>query len=103
MPDSARGFEFMDNPLAPESRSRHRVGMTVREVARHYRVGEDKVRRWISRGELPAINTAAALCGRPRWVIMPEGLSAFEKGRRGGPVPKAQRRRRPQVIDFYPD
>jgi hypothetical protein len=74
-------------------------------VARRYRVGEDKVRGWIRSGELRAVNTAAALCGRPRWVVPVEALAEFEKGRRGGPAPKAQRRRRrrPQEIDFYPD
>src|SRR5262249_18503933 len=45
------------------------AGLTVRDVARRYRVGEDKVRTWIARGELKAINTAAALCGRPRWIV----------------------------------
>jgi hypothetical protein len=46
-------------------------GLTVRDVARRYRVGEDKVRGWIARGELAAINTATVMCGRPRWVIPP--------------------------------
>jgi hypothetical protein len=83
--------------------------LTVADVARRYRVGEDKVRAWIARGELPAINTAAVLCGRPRWVITPDALAAFERGRRGGPPPKPapRRRRRPAatsgVIDYYPD
>ena len=53
-------------------------GLTVREIARRYRVGEDKVRLWIRRGELRAINTSEALCGRPRWVIPPEALVGFE-------------------------
>jgi hypothetical protein len=79
-------------------------GLTVADVARRYRVGEDKVRGWISRGELRAINTATALCGKPRWVIPPEALVSFEQRRAGGPPPKPQRRRRqPAAIDFYPD
>jgi excisionase family DNA binding protein len=79
-------------------------GFTVREVARRYRVGEDKVRAWINRGELRAINTAAVLCGRPRWVVPPEALAEFEKGRHGGPAPKPQRRRQRQrqVVDYFP-
>lgn len=78
-------------------------GLTVRDVARRYRVGEDKVRIWIGRGELKAINTAAVLCGRPRWVILAEALADFEKARLGGPPPKPQRRRRaPAVKDYYP-
>ena len=80
------------------------VGLTVREVARRYRVGEDKVRGWIARGELAAVNTASALCGRPRWVVMPESLAVFEQRRKGGPPPKPKpRRRRPEIRDYYPD
>ena len=80
------------------------AGLTVRDVARRYRVGEDKVRAWIARGELKAINTAAVLCGRPRWVVPVDALAEFERRRAGGPPPKPQRRRRqPAPIDFYPD
>lgn len=93
------------NRSAPHRDIGGTVGLTVREFSRRYRVGEDKVRAWIRRGELRAINTAAALCGRPRWVIPPEALPEFEKYRCGGPVPKSPRRRRRQTqeIDFYPD
>ena len=80
------------------------AGLTVADVARRYRVSEDKVRAWVARGELRAINTATALCGKPRWVITPDGLAAFEKLRAGGRPPKPSRRRRqPAEIDFYPD
>jgi hypothetical protein len=53
--------------------------------------------------EVKAVNAAAALCGRPRWVILAEALAEFEKGRSGGPTPKPQRlrRRRSHGIDFY--
>jgi excisionase family DNA binding protein len=80
------------------------LGLTVREVARRYRVSEDKVRAWIARGELPAVNTARVLAGRPRWVVMGETLAVFEQRRAGGPPPKLpRRRRRPAEVDFYPD
>jgi excisionase family DNA binding protein len=96
MPDTV---SMPDVPL-----DRRAAGLTVREVARRYRVGEDKVRGWIARGELAAINTAAMLCGRPRWVIQPEALVEFEQRRRGGPAPMPQRRRRRvHEIDYYPD
>jgi hypothetical protein len=73
-------------------------------VARRYRVGPDKVRRWIGRGELAAVNTASALCGRPRWVVSPEALAEFERRRAGGPAPKPTRRRRRSAgVDYYPD
>jgi transposase len=79
-------------------------GLTVAEVAARYRVGEDKVRGWIARGELFAINTAAVLCGKPRWVILPDALAAFEKRRAGGPTPKPPcRRRQNGAVDYYPD
>jgi hypothetical protein len=80
------------------------AGYTVADVARRYRVSPDKVRAWIDRGELAAVNTSAALCGRPRWVIPPEALAAFERRRAGGSPPKpARRRRRPEIIDYFPD
>jgi hypothetical protein len=69
--------------MPPEPTPSTQAGLTVGDVARRYRVGEDKVRGWIRRGELAAVNTAAALCGKPRWVILPEALAAFETRRRG--------------------
>jgi excisionase family DNA binding protein len=79
-------------------------GLTVRELARRYRVGRGKILAWIRKGELPAVNTAGALCGRPRWVVTADGVAAFE-GRRGAAAPPRppRRRRRAVEIDFYPD
>lgn len=81
------------------------AGLTVADVARRYRVGEDKVRAWIAKGELAAVNTATVICGKPRWVISPDALLAFERRRAGGPPPKAppRRKRGSDVIDYYPD
>jgi transposase len=85
---------------APSDRS---SGLTVRDVAKRYRVGEDKVRGWIARGELAAVNTAAVLAGKPRWVVTAEALVEFERQRRGGPSPKPQRcRRRAEMVDYFP-
>jgi hypothetical protein len=79
-------------------------GYTVRDVARRYRVGEDKVRAWIKAGDLAAINTAAVLCGKPRFIVTPEALEKFEMRRAAGPMPKVKRRRRSsEVKDYYPD
>jgi transposase len=79
-------------------------GLTVTDVARRYRVGEDKVRAWITRGELRAVNTAAVRCGKPRYVVPPEALAEFERNRDAGPPPKPIRSpRKPQVRDYYPD
>jgi hypothetical protein len=81
-----------------------RTGLTVREVARRYRVSPDKVRGWIKRGELTAINTAAALSHKPRWVITIDALTAFERRRTSAPPQPAPRRRRPAgQTDYYPD
>jgi Helix-turn-helix domain len=80
------------------------TGLTVRDVAQRYRVGKDKIRAWIRRGELRAINTAASACARPRFIILREDLAAFENIRTGGPPPKPPRRRRRQeAVDYYPD
>jgi hypothetical protein len=80
------------------------TGLTVRDVAHRYRVSPDKVRGWIKQGELPAINTAAGMCGKPRWVITPEALARFEGGRRAvtSPKPTPRRRKRQQMFDYYP-
>jgi hypothetical protein len=80
-------------------------GYTPREIARRYRVSPDKVRAWIVRGELAAINTAPQLCGRPRWVVTPEALATFERGRAAGAPtePAARRRRQVGLVDYYPD
>ncbi len=79
-------------------------GLTVRDVARRYRVSPDKVRGWIKQGELPAINTAARMCGKPRWVITPEELASFEAKRRAvtSPKPTPRRKKQSQMVDYYP-
>jgi hypothetical protein len=76
----------------------------VRDFARRYRIGEDKVRAMIRSGELAAINTSTALCQKPRFVITPEAMAVFEQRRSTIPPTKPQRRRRrTETIDFYPD
>jgi transposase len=78
-------------------------GLTVRDLARRFRVGEDKVRGWIARGELSAINTAAVLCARPRWVVTPDALATFERRRASGPLPQPQKRKKQmEFVDYFP-
>ncbi len=80
------------------------AGLTTADVAKRYRVGQDRVRAWIAAGELRALNTASAQCGRPRYVVTPEALAEFERRRAAGPPPKAPRRRRQAAaVDYYPD
>jgi transposase len=80
------------------------AGYVVRDLARRWRVSEDKVRLWIKRGELKATNTAMALCGRPRWVVSADAVAEFERRRASGPPPKVSRRpRHAAAIDYFPD
>jgi transposase len=86
------------------SNASYPAGLTVRDLARRYRVGEDKIRGWIRRGELRAVNTATALCGRPRWVVNPDALAEFERGRASGPPPQTRRpRKKAEMVDYFPD
>jgi transposase len=80
------------------------VGMTVREVARMYRVGTDKVRTWIKSGRLGGINTASTSCSKPRYIVLPRHLEEFERQRSATPAPKPERQqRRAGWVDYYPD
>ena len=79
------------------------VGLTVREVARRYRVSPAKVRSWIRSGRLGAINTSSARCGKPRFVVLPRHLDEFENQRSAGPTPKpVPRRKQKDLVDYYP-
>jgi hypothetical protein len=88
-------------PDAPPAAGR---GFTVADVAARYRVGADKIRLWVRRGELAAVNVAGRLCGRTQLRVMPEALAAFEAARDAAPPPRPPRRRRPaQQVDYFPD
>jgi hypothetical protein len=79
-------------------------GYTVASLCKRWRIGADKVRTFIRRGELVAVNVALNPCGKPQWRITPESVELFEQRRTSVLTPKPQRRRRrgPE-IDFYPD
>jgi hypothetical protein len=79
-------------------------GLTVRDVARLYRVSPDKVRSWIARGELLAVNTSDVRCAKPRYVVLPHQLADFETCRQVTPPPKklARRKKKTTGIDYYP-
>lgn len=80
------------------------AGLTVAEVARRYRVSPERVRAWIRSGALRGINRRDIRSGRPSWVILPEALAEFERGRAAAPpAPRPQRRKRTARVDYYPD
>jgi hypothetical protein len=80
------------------------AGFSVADLARRWKVGPDKIHGWLRRGELVGINVAANLSGRPLWRVTPAEVERFERRRTSAPPPKPQqRKRRPELVDFYPD
>jgi hypothetical protein len=79
-------------------------GYTPRELAKVLRVSPDRVRAWITTGELGALNLAATRCDRPRYVILPHHLNEFERARvAASPTPRSARRRQRPIKDYYPN
>jgi hypothetical protein len=80
-------------------------GWTPNELAALIRVSPDRVRSWIASGELGAINTARVGCGRPRFVVLPHHLAAFERRRAAAQPTPAPRRGRRLIgaVDYYAD
>lgn len=67
------------------------------------RVNPDKVRGWIKRGELRAVNVAGVRCGRPRLVVLPHHLAEFESRPAAAPPPMPPKgRKRTHAVDDYP-
>jgi hypothetical protein len=89
-----------DTPRDGEQR-----GLTPAEFAARYRLGQDRVRAMILRGELGALDLAPARLGRPRYVITPTHAAAFERrwaaATQAKPAPRGKKRT--QVIDYFPD
>jgi transposase len=80
------------------------AGFTIPEVAKRLRVGQDRVRRWIKRGDLAACNTADAKCRRPRYVVLPKQLAAFVRRRSAAePQPTPRWKNRTTEGDYFPD
>jgi hypothetical protein len=78
-------------------------GYTVADLCRRWKVGADKVRAFLRRGELVGVNVAASLSGRPQWRITAESVEQFEGRRSSAPPPRPARRRRKKVYRYYPD
>jgi hypothetical protein len=79
-------------------------GHTTNDLAVLLRVSADKVRTWIKRGHLVAVNTADP-GDRPRYVVTPDSLHDFLRTRDAASPPKAKRWRRPQTgpVDYFPN
>jgi excisionase family DNA binding protein len=75
-------------------------GLTPRQVARHLRIGRDRVRTMIQSGELGAVNHGTA--ERPRFTVLPQHIDAYVEARAVKP-PGPKRRRKAAGPDFYPD
>jgi hypothetical protein len=80
-----------------------RRNLTPPQLARRYGVSADKVLAWIRSGELRAVNAATRPTGRPRRVIDPGDVVAFEQRRAARPTEATTRRRSKQadVIEFF--
>src|SRR5262249_45898649 len=75
------------------------AGYSGAALCRRWKVGPDKVRAFLRRGELVGVNVAANLSGKPQWRVSPEEVERFERRRSSAPPPKPPRRRRtPQMI-----
>lgn len=83
----------------------HERGFSVKDLARRWKVGQDKIHGFRRRGELIGVNVASNLSGRPMWRFSAEVVALFEKRRSSAPQPKPARpaRRRAGVVDYYPD
>jgi hypothetical protein len=94
VPDLARGCAAEPHP----------DGFTVADLCRRWRIGPDKVRSFLARGELVGVNLATHLSGRPQWRITRESVELFERRRTSAPPPKpARRRRQPSdFVDYFP-
>lgn len=78
-------------------------GFSVADLCRRWKVGADKIRAFLRRGELIGVNVALNLSARPQWRITRESVELFERRRSSAPPPKPPRkRRRPAIVDYYP-
>jgi hypothetical protein len=80
-------------------------GFSVADLCCRWRVGADKIRAFLHRGELVGVNVATNFSARPQWRITRKSVELFELRRSSAPPPKPPKRRRRQTneTDFYPD
>jgi hypothetical protein len=78
-------------------------GFTVADIAARYRVSPDKVRAWIGKGLLRAVNRNDTRSGKPSWAITPEALAEFEQARQAVTLPPTpKRKKKTTLVDYYP-
>ncbi len=93
-------------PLHPEATAeRLASGYSVADLCRRWKIGADKIYRFLRTGELIGVNVAASLAAKPMWRFSPEAVQRFERRRSSEPPPKAARKRRRTAgeIDYFPD
>ena len=80
-------------------------GLTPTELGHYLRVSPDYIRDEIRAGRLGAINTSRQRCRRPRYVVLPHHLAAWERSHAAA-IPEQlvpRQRKRTQQVDYYPD
>lgn len=80
------------------------AGYTVADLCRRWKIGPDKIRLFLRRGELVGVNVASNVSARPQWRITAESVARFEQRRSSIPLPVlAKRRKRTTQVDYYAD
>jgi hypothetical protein len=80
------------------------TGFTIRDLCRRWKVGGDKIRGFLRRGELVGVNVATSRAGKPQWRITASSVERFESRRSSAPLPKPARRRKArELVDYFPD
>jgi hypothetical protein len=78
-------------------------GVTVRQFARVYAIGKQRVPAMLKSGELGGVKLTGR-GGRTTYRILGHHISAWEQRNAAAETPPpARRRRRTAVVDFYPD
>jgi hypothetical protein len=65
---------------------------TLRDLAQDLGVGVGKIRRWLKRGDLVAINVSDSP-QKPMWRVTAASVEAFKQRHSSQPVPQTPRRR----------
>ena len=71
-------------------------GYSVADLCLRWKVGADKIRTFLHRGELVGVNVATNLSARPQWRITRESVELFEQRRCSAPPPKLQKPASPE-------